>query len=67
MKLLIRPDPFADESLESYLLRLSEANFFERYQQFSFAVQEWLQHNDFEAAGAFPVELARLNIFHAAQ
>lgn len=67
MKLLIRPDPFSDETLESYLLRLSEANFFESYQQFSFAVQEWLQHNDFEAAGAFPVELARLNIFHAAQ
>ena len=31
MRLLIRPEPYPDESLESYLLRLSQENGFERY------------------------------------
>lgn len=67
MKLLVRPEPYANESLESYMLRLASENYFERYQQLSRAIGEWLQLHDHEAAGAFPEELCRLNIYHAAQ
>ncbi len=35
MRLLVRPKPYSDESLESYLLRLSQENGFERYSVFS--------------------------------
>ena len=49
------------------MLRLSEENFFAYYQQFSRAIKDWLQLHDHEAAGAFPVELSRLNVYHAAQ
>ncbi|MFS8149725.1 TniQ family protein [Vreelandella titanicae] len=67
MKLLVRPRPFINESLESYMLRLSQENFFEYYQQLSRAIKDWLQLHDHEAAGAFPEELSRLNVYHAAQ
>ncbi|MYL24340.1 hypothetical protein GLV89_11195 [Halomonas alkaliantarctica] len=67
MKLLVRPTPFLNESLESYMLRLSQENFFEYYQQLSRAIKDWLQLHDHEAAGAFPEELSRLNVYHAAQ
>lgn len=67
MKLLVRPTPFINESLESYMLRLSQENFFAYYQQLSRAIKDWLQLHDHEAAGAFPEELSRLNVYHAAQ
>jgi len=65
MQLLVRPDPFSDESLESYLLRLSQDNGFENYKIFSGSIKEKLQHIDHEAAGAFPLELSKVNLFHA--
>ena len=49
MQLLVRPKPFTDESLESYLLRLAEANFLETYRLLSGAVKEWLQEQDHES------------------
>ena len=67
MHLLVRPEPFADESLESYFLRLSQENGFERYQIFSGSLKSWLQVTDHEAAGAFPLDLSELNIFHASR
>ena len=67
MQLLIRPTPFSDESLESYLLRLSDANFFESYQELSEALWQWLYEHDHEAAGAFPKELHLVNVYHAHQ
>lgn len=65
MRLLIRPAPHADESLESYFLRLSHENGFERYEHFSGSIKSWLQTHDHQAAGAFPLTLAQLNVFHA--
>ncbi|WP_076538356.1 TniQ family protein [Shewanella sp. UCD-KL21] len=56
---------FSDESLESYLLRVVAENFFDSYQQLSLAIREELHELDFEAHGAFPVELKRLNVYHA--
>ena len=67
MRLLIRPEPYPDESLESYLLRLSQENGFERYSVFSGSIKSWLRVQDHEAAGAFPLELCRVNVFHASR
>lgn len=67
MRLLVRPKPYSDESLESYLLRLSQENGFERYSVFSGSIKSWLREQDHEAAGAFPLELCRVNVFHASR
>ncbi len=67
MQLLVRPDPRVDESLESYLLRLAEANFLESYRLLSGAIRDWLLQHDHDAAGSFPLELASVNICHANQ
>tara|TARA_Y100001963_G_scaffold154653_1_gene243916 strand:+ start:4790 stop:6022 length:1233 start_codon:yes stop_codon:yes gene_type:complete len=56
---------YHDESLESYLLRVVAENNFDSYHQLSFAIREELHELDFEAHGAFPIELKRLNIYHA--
>ncbi|MGI2171093.1 TniQ family protein [Shewanella sp. MF05960] len=56
---------FNDESLESYLLRVVAENFFDSYEQLSLAIREELHELDFEAHGAFPVDLKRLNVYHA--
>ncbi|MBO2622590.1 TniQ family protein [Shewanella algae] len=60
-----RARAFNDESLESYLLRVVAENFFDTYEQLSLAIREELQELDYEAHGAFPVELKRLNVYHA--
>jgi hypothetical protein len=67
MQLLVRPESFVDEALESYFLRLASANYIESYQLFSGAIREWLWINDSDAAGAFPLELSKVNIYHAKQ
>ena len=56
---------FSDESLESYLLRVVSENFFDSYEGLSLAIREELHELDFEAHGAFPVDLKRLNVSHA--
>lgn len=66
-KLSIGIDHRSDESLESYLLRLSQANYFESYQLLSRAVKDWLYEHDGEAFGAFPLQLKTVNVCHAAQ
>lgn len=58
---------YADESLESYLLRVVEENFFSCYSQLSLAIREELHELDFEAHGAFPIDLKHLNVYHAQQ
>ena len=57
--------PFSDESLESYLLRIVSENFFDSYEELSLAIREELHELDFEAHGAFPIDLKRLNVYHA--
>lgn len=56
---------FSDESLESYLLRVVSANFFNLYEELSLAIREELHELDFDAHGAFPIDLKRLNVYHA--
>jgi len=57
--------PFVDETLESYLLRVVADNFFDSYEQLSLAIREELHELDFDAHGAFPIDLKTLNIYHA--
>ena len=56
---------YPDESLESFLLRLSREQGYERFSHF--AEDIWFDTMDqHEAiAGAFPLELNRVNIYHA--
>ncbi len=57
--------PFVDETLESYLLRVVAENFFDSYEQLSLAIREELHELDFDAHGAFPIDLKTLNVYHA--
>ena len=65
MRLLGRPQPYIDESLESYMIRLSDDNGYDTYQTFSRLVWLWLEENDPDAGGAFPQQLDLLNVYHA--
>lgn len=60
-----RPEPYDDEALESYLLRLSQANDFDCFADLSAEIKGWLKANDSDAFGAFPLALAEINIYHA--
>lgn len=63
---LISPDKAtANESLESFLIRLCKANGFESYQTMALVIRDWLQDNDHEAAGSWPLTLSCANIYHA--
>lgn len=66
-KFSVRIEHRLDESLESYLLRLGQANYFESYQLLSRALKDWLYEHDEEAFGAFPLQLKHVNVFHASQ
>lgn len=65
MHLLAHPEHHADESLESYLLRLSQENGFSSYTEMSTILKLWMQSHDHDAGGAFPIELAMVNVYHA--
>lgn len=65
MNLLVRPEHHADESLESYLLRLSQENGFDSYTEMSTVLKLWMQSHDHDAGGAFPIELSMVNVYHA--
>ncbi|CAK4068599.1 TniQ family protein [Vibrio sp. 16] len=56
---------YPDESLESFLLRLSQEQGYERFSHF--AEDIWFDTMDQHEAisGAFPLELNRVNIYHA--
>ncbi|WP_448565929.1 TniQ family protein [Thalassotalea ganghwensis] len=62
-----RSRAFADESLESYMLRVVSENYFSSYRTLSLAIKDELQRVDAEARGAFPIDLKLLNIYHAKQ
>lgn len=65
MKFLFKTEPYLEETLESYLLRLSQENDFESYSIFSNVLWDILMAYDYEAAGAFPRMLSRVNVYHA--
>lgn len=67
MPFLFSPEQltFYDETLESYLLRVAEQNSFASYRQLSLAIRDELYAQDYEAHGAFPLELSQINVCYA--
>ncbi|MCH1924167.1 TniQ family protein [Shewanella sp. C32] len=67
MSFLFSPEQSAlfDETLESYLLRVTECNSFASYRQLSLAIRDELYAQDYQAHGAFPLELSQLNVIYA--
>ena len=65
MQLLVQSEHHADESLESYLLRLSQENGFNSYTEMSTVLKLWMQSHDHDAGGTFPIELSIVNVYHA--
>ncbi|MCW7555911.1 TniQ family protein [Endozoicomonas gorgoniicola] len=61
---LLRPDPEQDESLESYLIRLSELNHF-RIRNLFPHFGKLLKKQHGQLAGSMPSELGRFNLYHA--
>ncbi|MGO2234590.1 MAG: TniQ family protein [Marinomonas sp.] len=60
-------DLYEDEALESALLRICRANHFEHYSDLSIEVKSWLEEYHPTVAGAFPLSLDAVNIYHAKQ
>jgi len=60
-------DLLSDETLESALLRLCRANHFVHYNDLSIEIRSWLEEHHPTVAGAFPVALDAVNVYHANQ
>jgi len=56
-----------DETIESALLRLCKANHFEHYNDLSVEVRSWLEEHHPTVAGAFPLALDAVNVYHSKQ
>ncbi|HFQ5355575.1 TPA: TniQ family protein [Vibrio vulnificus] len=56
---------YSDESLESFLLRLSQEQGYERFSHFAEDIWFDTMEQHEAIAGAFPLELNRINIYHA--
>lgn len=60
-------DLFEGETLESALLRICKVNHFEHYSDLSIEVKSWLEEHHPTVAGAFPLNLDAVSIYHAKQ
>lgn len=56
---------YQDEALESNLLRLSRHLGFDVFSDFAAEIRSQLKYEYYDVAGAFPLELKRINIYHA--
>ncbi|MGF1884739.1 TniQ family protein [Photobacterium profundum] len=56
---------FKDEALESNLLRLSKHLGFDCFSDFAEEIRSQLKYEYYDVAGAFPLELKRINVYHA--
>lgn len=64
------PNPielYENETLESALLRLCRANHFEHYNDLSIEIRSWLEEHHPTIAGAFPLALDAVNVYHSKQ
>ncbi|TMO85505.1 TniQ family protein [Pseudoalteromonas ruthenica] len=67
MHFLVQTKPFRDETLESYLLRLTRDNAYTDYHELADIIWQRLVECDHELEGAFPLELKTANLYHASQ
>lgn len=58
-------EPYSDESLESFLLRLSQYRGYDRFAYFAEDIWQDTLFQHQATPGAFPFELNRVNVYHA--
>lgn len=67
MHFLVQTKPYPDEALESYLLRLARDNSYDGYRELADILWQWLAEQDHELEGALPLELIKVDVYHARQ
>ncbi|TMO25859.1 TniQ family protein [Pseudoalteromonas sp. S4741] len=67
MHFLVQTKPYPDEALESYLLRLARDNSYDGYSELADILWQWLAEQDHELEGALPLELSKVDVYHAKQ
>ncbi|GAA75154.1 hypothetical protein P20480_1622 [Pseudoalteromonas sp. BSi20480] len=67
MHFLVQTKPYPEEALESYLLRLARDNSYDRYSELADILWQWLAEQDHELEGALPLELSKVDVYHARQ
>ena len=67
MHFLVQTKPYQDEALESYVLRLARDNSYYGYSELADILWQWLAEQDHELEGALPLELTKVDIYHARQ
>ncbi|URQ87458.1 TniQ family protein [Pseudoalteromonas sp. SCSIO 43088] len=67
MHFLVQTKPYPDEALESYLLRLASDNSYDGYSELADILWQWLAEQDHDLEGALPLELSKVDVYHARQ
>lgn len=67
MQFLSQTTPYSDETIESYLLRLSQDNGYLGFADMADILWDWLVTQDHELEGAFPNELQSVDVYKASQ
>ena len=67
MHFLVQTKPYPDEALESYLLRLASDNSYNGYSELADILWQWLAEQDHDLEGALPLELSKVDVYHARQ
>ncbi|TMP23744.1 hypothetical protein CWB99_23065 [Pseudoalteromonas rubra] len=67
MQFLSQTTPYPDETIESYLLRLSQDNGYLGFADMADILWDWLVTRDHDLEGAFPNELHSVDVYKASQ
>ncbi len=67
MQFLSQTTPYSNETIESYLLRLSQDNGYFGFADMADILWDWLVTQDHELEGAFPNELQSVDVYKASQ
>ncbi|WP_010606799.1 TniQ family protein [Pseudoalteromonas maricaloris] len=67
MQFLSQTTPYPDETIESYLFRLSQDNGYLGFADMADILWDWLVTQDHELEGAFPNELQSVDVYKASQ
>lgn len=67
MQFLSQTQPYPDETIESYFLRLTKENGYLGFSDLADALWDWLVLQDYELEGAFPNNLKDIDVYKAVQ
>lgn len=67
MHFLVQTKPYPDEAIESYLLKLARDNSYYGYSELADILWQWLAEQDHDLEGALPLELSKVDVYHARQ